>query len=41
MAERIGTLNEVREAGKARHIGVSNFNTAQMDEAVGGCWNLC
>lgn len=34
MAERIGTLNEVRKAGKVRHIGVSNFNTAQMEEAV-------
>ena len=35
MTERIGALNEVRKAGKVRHIGVSNFNTAQMDEAVG------
>ncbi|TCN30749.1 aldo/keto reductase [Sinorhizobium americanum] len=34
MAERIGALNEVRAAGKVRHIGVSNFNTAQMAEAV-------
>ncbi|APG90348.1 aldo/keto reductase [Sinorhizobium americanum] len=34
MAERIGSLNEVRAAGKVRHIGVSNFNTAQMAEAV-------
>lgn len=34
MAERIGALNEVRKAGKVRHIGVSNFNTAQMEEAV-------
>ncbi|OHV85648.1 aldo/keto reductase [Ensifer sp. LCM 4579] len=34
MAERIGALNEVVRAGKARHIGVSNFNTAQMEEAV-------
>ncbi|APG83802.1 2,5-diketo-D-gluconic acid reductase B [Sinorhizobium americanum CCGM7] len=34
MAERIGALNEVRKAGKVRHIGVSNFNTAQMQEAV-------
>ncbi|MBZ7920828.1 aldo/keto reductase [Ensifer adhaerens] len=34
MAERIGALNEVHRAGKVRHIGVSNFNTAQMEEAV-------
>lgn len=34
LAEQIGALNEVREAGKVRHIGVSNFNTALMAEAV-------
>ena len=34
LAERIGALNEVRQAGKVRHIGVSNFNTALMAEAV-------
>ncbi|WP_018239098.1 aldo/keto reductase [Ensifer sp. BR816] len=34
MAERIGALNEVHKAGKVRHIGISNFNTAQMDEAA-------
>ncbi|WP_026618611.1 2,5-diketo-D-gluconate reductase B [Ensifer sp. WSM1721] len=34
MAERIGALNEVHKAGKVRHIGVSNFNTAQMEEAA-------
>jgi len=34
LAERIGALNEVRDAGKVRHIGVSNFNTALMTEAV-------
>ena len=34
LAERIGTLNEVVKAGKARHIGISNFNTAMMAEAV-------
>lgn len=27
-------LNAVRDAGKVRHIGVSNFSTALMDEAV-------
>jgi 2,5-diketo-D-gluconate reductase B len=34
LAEQIGALNTVRRAGKARHIGVSNFNTAQMAEAA-------
>ncbi|MCA2371475.1 aldo/keto reductase [Agrobacterium genomosp. 3 str. CIP 111-78] len=34
LSEQIGALNEVREAGKVRHIGVSNFNTALMAEAV-------
>ncbi|RVH55032.1 aldo/keto reductase [Sinorhizobium meliloti] len=33
-AERIGALNEVRNAGKVRHIGISNFNTTQMEEAA-------
>lgn len=31
---QIGELNAVRERGLARHIGVSNFNTALMAEAV-------
>ncbi|MBO9109562.1 MULTISPECIES: aldo/keto reductase [Agrobacterium] len=34
LAEQIGVLNAVRDAGKVRHIGVSNFSTALMDEAV-------
>lgn len=34
LAEQIGALNEVRSAGKVRHIGVSNFNTALMAEAA-------
>ncbi|CVI18734.1 2,5-diketo-D-gluconic acid reductase B [Agrobacterium fabacearum CFBP 5771] len=34
LAEQIGALNVVRDAGKVRHIGVSNFNTALMAEAV-------
>ncbi|MEK1854531.1 MAG: aldo/keto reductase [Phyllobacterium sp.] len=34
LAERIGALNEVRDTGKVRHIGVSNFNTALMAESV-------
>lgn len=34
LAEQIGALNEVAKAGKVRHIGVSNFNTGLMREAV-------
>jgi 2,5-diketo-D-gluconate reductase B len=34
LAEQIGELNAVRERGLARDIGVSNFNTALMAEAV-------
>jgi 2,5-diketo-D-gluconate reductase B len=34
LADRIGALNELVKAGKVRHIGVSNFSTALMDEAV-------
>ena len=34
LAEQIGALNEVRNAGKVRHIGVSNFNTALQAEAI-------
>lgn len=34
LAEQIGALNKVHDAGKVRHIGVSNFNTTLMTEAV-------
>ncbi|EIM30200.1 aldo/keto reductase [Microvirga lotononidis] len=34
LAEQIGALNAVKEAGKVRHIGVSNFNTHLMAESV-------
>ncbi|WP_454701208.1 aldo/keto reductase [Agrobacterium burrii] len=34
LSEQIGALNEVRQAGKVRNIGVSNFNTALMADAV-------
>lgn len=34
LAEQIGALNEVKQAGKVRHIGVSNFTTAMMAESV-------
>lgn len=33
LAERMGLLNEVRRAGKTRHIGVSNFSPSLMREA--------
>ncbi len=34
LAEQIGALNAVRAAGKTRHIGVSNYSTALMGEAI-------
>jgi diketogulonate reductase-like aldo/keto reductase len=34
LAESIRALNEVRERGLARHIGVSNFTVALLDQAV-------
>ncbi|HEX7815045.1 aldo/keto reductase [Dyella sp.] len=33
LAEQIDALNAVRDAGKTRHIGVSNFSTGLMAEA--------
>jgi diketogulonate reductase-like aldo/keto reductase len=34
LADQIGALNAVKDAGKVRHIGVSNFNTALMAESI-------
>lgn len=34
LADRIGALTELRRAGKVRNIGISNFSTALMAEAV-------
>jgi 2,5-diketo-D-gluconate reductase B len=34
LAEQIERLNAVQQAGKVLHIGLSNFNTRQMDEAA-------
>lgn len=34
LAETIGALNKVKRDGLARHIGVSNFTVALIDEAV-------
>ncbi|MFC3285879.1 2,5-didehydrogluconate reductase DkgB [Litchfieldella rifensis] len=35
MGETIGALNEAREKGLTKHIGVSNFTMAHLDEALG------
>lgn len=35
LAETIGALNAAKDQGFARHIGVSNFNVAMINEAVG------
>jgi 2,5-diketo-D-gluconate reductase B len=34
LSETLGALCQVKEGGMARHIGVSNFNTKLLDEAV-------
>jgi len=34
LAETLGAMARLREAGVVRHIGVSNFTTALLDEAV-------
>lgn len=34
MADYLNALREVREAGQARHIGISNFTIAQVDRAL-------
>lgn len=34
MADQLGALNAVKQAGKVRHIGVSNYNTALLKQAV-------
>ena len=34
LAEQIGGLNAVRDAGKTRHIGVSNYNIALLKDAI-------
>ncbi|WP_342728611.1 aldo/keto reductase [Bradyrhizobium sp. B097] len=37
LAETLGALARVKQAGLARHIGVSNFNVALIEEAVAAC----
>ena len=35
MAEAVAGLNKAKKSGLARHIGISNFTVAQVEEAVG------
>jgi diketogulonate reductase-like aldo/keto reductase len=37
LAETLGALANVKKLGMTRHIGVSNFTVALMDEAVAAC----
>jgi 2,5-diketo-D-gluconate reductase B len=37
LAETLGALAHVKKLGMVRHIGVSNFTVAMMDEAVAAC----
>ncbi|WGR91760.1 aldo/keto reductase [Bradyrhizobium sp. ISRA443] len=37
LADTLGALARVRQAGLARHIGVSNFTVALIEEAVAAC----
>ncbi|QOZ26446.1 aldo/keto reductase [Bradyrhizobium sp. CCBAU 51753] len=37
LAETLGALAKVKQAGLARHIGVSNFGVALIEEAVAAC----
>jgi 2,5-diketo-D-gluconate reductase B len=37
LAETLGALAHVKQLGMARHIGVSNFTVALIEEAVGAC----
>src|ERR1700744_4682574 len=37
LAETLGALAHVKQLGLARHIGVSNFNVALIEEAVAAC----
>src|SRR5438046_4786155 len=37
LAETLGALARVKQAGLARHIGVSNFTVALIEEAVAAC----
>jgi 2,5-diketo-D-gluconate reductase B len=37
LAETLGALAHVKRLGMARHIGVSNFTVALLDQAIAGC----
>ncbi len=37
LAETLGALAHVKQLGMARHIGVSNFTVALIDEAIAAC----
>src|SRR5271168_4626891 len=37
LAETLGALQRVKKLGMARHIGVSNFTVAMIEEAVAAC----
>ena len=37
MEESLGAMSELRDAGKIRHLGVSNFSTGLLDEAQRVC----
>ena len=37
LSETLGALAHVKRLGMARHIGVSNFTVALLDQAVAGC----
>src|SRR3979411_1632749 len=37
LSETLGALAHVRKLGMARHIGVSNFTVALIDEAIAAC----
>lgn len=40
VAEQVLELADVKKAGKARAIGVSNYNTSQLGEAIAACPDL-
>jgi 2,5-diketo-D-gluconate reductase B len=41
LAETLGAMNDAREAGRAKHLGVANFPTALLREALGYAPIIC
>jgi 2,5-diketo-D-gluconate reductase B len=41
LAETLGAMNEAREAGRAKHLGVANFPTALLREALEHAALIC